>query len=130
MVRALAAAAVVIVAVLLLWPHHVDGIIPASLQLLHLTPHQYAVAFDVTEAVSNVILFVPIGFLVNAWLRRPWLTILFGLVFSAACEFAQSFLPGRDADINDVICNTIGAGIGALLAVLWYRARARRASAA
>jgi glycopeptide antibiotics resistance protein len=74
---------------------------------------------------SNVILFVPFGFLgfkacggisrrLNT--RRVLGMLAVGLVFSAGIEFTQLFTETRFTSMSDVICDTIGTALGALLA--------------
>lgn len=66
------------------------------------------------ERALNILLFVPLGFLLPAiWprFRRPGMTILTGLILSAAIEAAQLFT-FRVTDINDLITNTMGTALG------------------
>jgi glycopeptide antibiotics resistance protein len=79
-------------------------------------------------AAGNVVLFLPLGFLLPMLaprLGRFWPTVGAGFALSAAIELSQVAFPGiRRADVNDVLTNTLGAALGYLL----YRraARARR----
>lgn len=81
--------------------------------------------------LGNVALFLPWGFLAFIALYtidRPTvqtyvLTILLGLTFSVAIEAWQYFLPTRVADINDIIWNTAGTIIGAILGHARLRVR-------
>ena len=74
------------------------------------------------DIVSNVLLFVPWGFLVAArlahggsGLRRALLTACFSAVFlSAGVECGQLFLPSRTSSLWDLSTNTAGATLGAL----------------
>ncbi len=83
----------------------------------------HILAVIVVPMIANVLLFVPWGFLLFILLftiERPTLqtyvlTILLGLTFSLLIEGWQYFLPSRVADINDVIWNTSGTCLGALL---------------
>jgi glycopeptide antibiotics resistance protein len=83
----------------------------------------HILAVIVVPMVANVLLFVPWGFLLFILLftvDRPTLqtyvlTILLGLTFSLLIEGWQYFLPSRVADVNDVIWNTSGTALGALL---------------
>ena len=89
------------------------------------------VAVIIMPIIANVLLFLPWGFLtfVSLYtLDRPTmqtyvLTILGGLSFSLAIEAWQYFLPTRVADVNDVIWNTTGAALGAILGHLRQRVR-------
>ena len=66
----------------------------------------------------------------HGWPRgRTVLTvILFGLVYGALDEFHQSFVPMRDVEVGDVIADTVGCALAALLAErLWIASRLERA---
>jgi len=88
-------------------------------------------AVIVMPIIANVLLFVPWGFLTfislytvdRPTLQMYVLTILGGLSFSLAIEAWQYFLPTRVADVNDVIWNTTGAVLGAILGHLRQRVR-------
>lgn len=83
----------------------------------------HVLALLIVPMIANVLLFVPWGFLLFITLytvERPTLqtyvlTILFALSFTLGIEGWQYFLPSRVADINDVIWNTSGGTIGAIL---------------
>jgi glycopeptide antibiotics resistance protein len=95
---------------------------PVSTQIL---------AVIVVPIIANVLLFVPWGFFTFISLysfSRPTvqtyvLTILLGLCFTLAVETWQYFLPSRVADVNDVIWNTVGTIVGAMLGHLRLRVR-------
>ena len=88
-------------------------------------------AVIVMPIIGNILLFVPWGFLTFIALYtvdRPTvqtyiLTILLGFTFTLAIEAWQYFLPSRVVDVNDVIYNTIGTVLGALLGHLRLRVR-------
>ena len=77
----------------------------------------------VLPVIGNTLLFMPWGFLMFISLYsvdRPTvqtyvLTILLGISFSTAIEAVQYFLPSRVADVNDIIWNSAGTLLGALL---------------
>jgi glycopeptide antibiotics resistance protein len=79
------------------------------------------------EALANVALFVPAGFLLAVVLRRCWPSVLGCVLASAAIEGAQhAYLPSRVPSLADVEHNGLGGLIGALLAwplVAWLRRR-------
>lgn len=95
---------------------------PISTQLL---------AVIVMPVIANVLLFVPWGMLTfislynidRPTLQTYVLTILLGFSFSLAIEAWQYFLPSRVADVNDVIWNTAGTVVGALLGHARLRVR-------
>jgi hypothetical protein len=74
----------------------------------------------------NVAGFIPFGFYWVAYLatvrairNRIAATILLGFLTSLLIEVLQAYIPTRDSGMNDLITNTIGTGLGALL----YRSR-------
>jgi glycopeptide antibiotics resistance protein len=85
--------------------------------------HHVPISYDVVEASSNVVMFVPFGVLVGLLLARRWLVVALGCALSVAIETSQAlFLPTRVADPRDVVMNTLGAALGVLL-VSWWRRR-------
>ena len=91
----------------------------------------HILAVLVVPMIANVLLFVPWGFLTFISLYtidRPTqqtyvLTVLLGLSLTLGIEGWQYFLPSRVADINDVIWNTTGVVLGALLGHARLRVR-------
>ena len=102
-----------------------------SHRLSHRPVSTQILALMVMPIIANVMLFIPWGFLtfISLYtLERPTmqtyvLTVLCGLSFSLAIEAWQYFLPTRVADVNDVIWNTTGAMLGAILGHLRQRVR-------
>jgi VanZ family protein len=100
-------------------------------RVAHRPVSTHIVAVILVPVVANVLLFVPWGFLMFITLHsidRPTiqtyvLTILLGLTFTCLIEAWQYFLPSRVADINDVIWNTTGTFLGAVLGHLRLRVR-------
>jgi glycopeptide antibiotics resistance protein len=89
------------------------------------TPEFYAV-------LLNVAVFVPLGWIGVAVLRRPPVRVALALTaFSAAVELAQA-LPalGRDSSVLDVACNALGAVIGVVAASVVSRHGPGRGSGA
>lgn len=95
---------------------------PVSTQIL---------AVILVPILGNILLFVPWGFLMfislysveRLTVQTYLLTILIGLTLTLAIEAWQYFLPSRVADINDVIWNTVGTIIGAVLGHMRLRVR-------
>ena len=91
----------------------------------------HVLAVIVVPIIANTVLFVPWGFFLFIALytiERPTLqtyvlTILLGLTFTCTIEAWQYFMPARVADINDVIWNTVGTALGAVLGHLRERVR-------
>lgn len=82
------------------------------------------------DALLNVLLFVPVGIGVRLLGTRTGRAVLIGVLISAAIEFVQIVLPGRDASVGDVIANGAGTAVGVALvatAPLWLRPGPRAA---
>jgi hypothetical protein len=76
----------------------------------------------VRDLSINIFGFVPFGFVFIAFLTwnrnvRPAtiVTILCGAAISLTIEILQEYIPGRDSGILDIITNTLGTSLGALL---------------
>jgi len=88
-------------------------------------------SFCVRNARGNFVLFVPLGILLPlVWRRlRFWNGLLAALAISVGIELAQYVTrpwSNRLADVNDVILNVLGAGLGlALVSMLRVRPRER-----
>lgn len=120
-----------------MWPSPPDMGRAPLLQRLLTWAHDAGLprAFDVAalELTANIAMFVPLGLLLasSARVRTPWLAVAAGLAFSATIETVQIVLPGRFPTVQDVVANTLGAGLGAAaIAALGAlrRRRARRAA--
>lgn len=71
------------------------------------------------SALMNVFLFFPLGLTLSNALTQKWhrwvriiLTALIGCILSAGIEYAQYRYALGMAEVDDVICNTLGAFIG------------------
>jgi hypothetical protein len=84
-------------------------------------------SFALADAILNLLLFLPIGFLLalrhGASPVRTWAGLT---ALAVAIEVAQLFLPGRFATLSDVLMNSAGAAAGIGLARLWRRGLALR----
>jgi hypothetical protein len=85
------------------------------------------------DAVINVLAYIPFGFLIGLALRARLGTVvsvllasLLGMALSVSMEYLQMYLPTRTSSNLDMLTNTAGSIIGALLAVSiaswsWFR---------
>jgi hypothetical protein len=105
-----------------------DLYIPESYEVLHKTLLESPwKEFRLNRAYAKDVLintagFVAFGFLFCANLsvsRRPrsaaLMTVVLGGTISLAIEILQAYLPTRSSGMTDVITNTLGTGIGAIL---------------
>jgi hypothetical protein len=74
------------------------------------------------DALENIAGFVPLGFIVCAYLaatRRSWQAILITAmacgILSFVIEVLQYYIPRRGSGTTDIITNTLGAALGAML---------------
>lgn len=77
------------------------------------------------EFAANILLFVPLGFLLTGLFRRPWWGFALALGLSVAAELVQVLLPARLPSPRDVLANALGAAIGAAFAWLLFIRRSR-----
>ena len=74
------------------------------------------------DVLRNILLFAPLGTALALHLRSIPRCALSAALLSAAIELAQLYIPGRDSSLGDVLSNTLGGTLGALVtraAVLW-----------
>jgi len=124
-VIALAVLYIVALACIVFWPVPVDRNIDGP--LLHLINwlHRHGAPgwfrYSTIEFGANIVLFIPVGvfIVVLAGARRWWWAVLVGFAASCTIELCQLlFLSSRFATLNDVIANTSGAVVGALLGLI------------
>ena len=114
---ACAAAFIILYATILTRTPGVPAVIPtpfAALTAARVQPELYR------EMLLNVFLFFPLGLTLSNALPRKWhrwlriiLTTLVGCILSAGIEYAQYRYALGLAETDDVICNTLGAFLGA-----------------
>lgn len=93
-----------------------------SLQLIE--PYQRLIqsgtSWDYKEVIVNIASFIPIGFLTGCIAKRK--KVLKGtavaFAFSLLCEILQFIMRNGYSEVKDVINNTFGAFLGALLCVI------------
>jgi len=79
---------------------------------------------DIKDKILNTIMFMPFGILLTLRLIGNELDIgtlllitFWGFAFSLGIEATQYFLPARTPSASDVIMNTLGSFLGALLVI-------------
>jgi hypothetical protein len=99
-----------------------------------LTPIQID-AHDYQDILLNVLGFMPLGFLWVRWAeasfgwgraRALWTAAACGFLISLAIETTQGFIPSRDSSQRDVVCNALGALLGAAAAALAVKRSTRQ----
>ncbi|GAA2079346.1 hypothetical protein GCM10009840_13140 [Pseudolysinimonas kribbensis] len=122
-------------ALIAFWPVPVDsgarGSLGTLLALLRARGWGW-IDYSVVEASANVILFVPFGFLLGVLggrgAGRRLLMLAVCVASSVAIEVGQAaLLPARYASVGDIAANSLGAVVGALLALAFGAITHRRA---
>lgn len=124
-------------ALIAFWPSPVDapvqGQLATALRFLHTHGMPAWCNYTFVEGSANLGLFIPFGIVgVLAFADKHWWQVgALGLMISGCMELGQLlFLHNRFASPVDLVTNTAGAVIGALLAAwLHRRLRTRRLSA-
>lgn len=82
------------------------------------------------ELVSSGAHAFVFGVLAVLWIRalggrhRAWLiALILTLLYALSDEFHQAFVPGRHADIWDLVCDGLGAAVALGLWFWWQRRR-------
>ena len=65
------------------------------------------------DALANVLLFLPVGFLYRLGQGSPRGAIRLGAAISTGIEAGQFLIPGRTPSVVDITMNTLGSWIGA-----------------
>jgi hypothetical protein len=72
------------------------------------------------DVLQNLVLFLPFGVGLALGGLPPRLVALAALAFSGAIELAQALvIPGRFATVSDVLMNTTGGWLGAVVTTTW-----------
>ena len=93
----------------------------APFRFMPMPVHGLTDVFSMRDAVLNVVLFLPLGFVYQ--LSRPerdrahgLRAFAAGLVLSGIIETAQVFAPERYPSLSDLLTNALGAALGAVFA--------------
>lgn len=105
---------------LILLPGDEDGAV------VNLVPLRDLLTMDTGQIVGNLLVFAPLGFLGPlrcAALASVWRVLALGAGCSVLVETAQYVLQlDRVSSVDDVLLNTVGAGLAALASRRWWRA--------
>jgi len=119
------ASTLLVVLLATLWPTPLDqgyeGAVNRFMSVLYRSGVPLWFGYNKLEFTANIIMFVPIGFLVSLLLpqRIWWLAIIICPAFSVGIEMTQAtFLSARFATPLDVASNSIGALIGITVAMI------------
>jgi len=90
---------------------------------INLVPFIYLMDYEIVREailnfVGNTLMFVPVGIVwpsVYKDLNRPWKVIAAGVGFSLCIEILQLPFYDRVSDVDDLILNSLGFGVGYLI---------------
>ncbi|HKI54571.1 MAG TPA: VanZ family protein, partial [Anaerolineales bacterium] len=79
-------------------------------------PERIYFTFDseLNNWLANILLFLPIGFFYRLTDKQRGVLLL-GAIISISIETIQLFIPARTPSIVDIVANTTGSGLGAIL---------------
>jgi len=103
------------------------------LSLIAVLSHTEGAAFGIPvyhDKCIHCLEYLPVGFLLLRWLsnrsrkrsqrgKAMVATLVLGVLYGAADEVHQSFIPGRSAELLDVAADGVGVLIGCLGYALW-----------
>ena len=84
-----------------------------------------------SDVLLNILLFAPLGAALALRVRSIPRCALIAALLSASIELAQLYIPGRDSSLGDLLSNTLGGALGAVLtrtAALWLLPSPERAA--
>lgn len=112
-----------VVLAITMWPTPLDQGYGAAIERLLDVLHRHGIpewfGYNKLEFTANILLFVPLGFLLALTLPEGawWMVLLLIPAFSGLIEFTQGrYLDARFATVFDVVANTLGGYIGGTLA--------------
>ena len=108
-VMALLGAYVAVAAVILLSPVSYAGIVGTISTWMWRDLGLLGFGSGWIEFTANILLFLPLGFLLTLLFRHPWYGALLALALSVAAELAQFVIPSRQPTLRDILANVAGA---------------------
>ena len=106
----------IVLALIAFWPVHVDS--GAGPFLRAITRAIPLLTYSRIEFTANILLFVPLGFLLTLILvRERWMVLPIAFLTTVIIETVQAIaLSARTPSVLDIIANTAGACAGMLVA--------------
>jgi len=95
---------------------------PELTELVHSVPHTCVACGElgVQDLILNVLLFIPLGLGLRLSRLAWWKALVICVLTTVAVETLQyTVIAGRHASLGDVLSNSIGGGLGILLAQHW-----------
>ena len=114
------------VALVVLSPISYSTIVHAITHWFDATLHVGGFGSGWVEFLANVVMFLPLSFLLALLFRRPWHGVMLALGLSIVVELAQIVIPSRQPSLRDILANALGAALGAFPAWLLVLRRDRR----
>lgn len=116
----------IVLALVVLWPTPVDQTsgqyLKSALEWLHHRGIPLWFNYSLVEWLSNVVMFLPLGFLVAQYFKnlRILKTTVVGFALSSAIESVQLlFFEQRTASVLDIVANTLGTFLGSTIFVIF-----------
>ncbi|THG32341.1 VanZ family protein [Naasia lichenicola] len=106
-----------------------DGVVWRVLRALDEFPGARWLDYSDVEFAANIAMFAPIGmfFVLLFGRARWWLAMLLSVALSCAIELAQLlFFTTRVADVRDIVSNSTGAIVGAVVVLILTAGKARQ----
>lgn len=94
-------------------------IVVISITILSLLPPSNGVEIHVNDKIGHFIAYSVLTINLGLLIHRSsyWKVVMIVVAYSGLMEFFQSFVPGREVSLYDLLANTLGSliGIGVLL---------------
>jgi len=88
----------------------------AAIVFLNLSPASYRPVTKVGHDMEHLLIYLMLGIAFGVGYARQWWPVALGLVvFTAAIEFAQLFVPGRHARLKDLAIDAGAICLGVVI---------------
>lgn len=114
---------IALILAMLFWPVPVDayngplhGIANAIFDFISLHPSLQFATYWVIEKTSNLLLFIPLGYIARRHLNSSISALALATLVTVSAELAQKYIiTNRVFAIDDIIANVLGAALGIAL---------------